>query len=134
MDFVTELESRVCRYREEADHLRNRLAHLDELIAHGAALIEEESRQSQLPLDMEIQTNCPANKLNGSSPESVSSATYKILGQGPAKYSDMIQRITDEYTGLRVKSVGKSLSSALRNGIQKGRIHRLKRGIYALSH
>ena len=137
MDFVAEIESRVCRYREEADHLRTRLAHLDELIAHGAALIDEESRQSQLPFAMEMavesQTSSPAHQLNGSSPESVSSATYEILAQGSAKYSDMVRRITDEYPGVRVKSVAKSLSSTLRNGTHKGRIQRLKRGVYALS-
>ena len=137
MDFMTEIESRVCRYREEADHLRTRLAHLDELIAHGTAIIDEELRQSQLPLAMEIavesQPSTHAHQLNGSSPESVSSATYRILAQGPAKYSDMARRIKDEYPGLRVKSVAKSLSSALRNGTHKGRIHRLERGVYALS-
>ena len=133
MDFVAELESRVSQYREEAAELRRRLAHLDELIAHGAALIDEESHQPQLPLVMENQTSSPAHQLNGSSPESVSSATYKILAQGQAKYSDMIRRIKDEYPGLGVKSVPKSLSSALRTGTRKGRIQRLARGVYALS-
>ena len=137
MDFMAEIENRVCRYREEADHLRTRLAHLDELIAHSTALIDEELRQSQLPLamdmDVEGQTSSPDHQLNGSSPESVSSATYKILAQGQAKYSDLIRRITDEYPGLGVKSVPKSLSSALRNGTHKGRIQRLARGVYALS-
>ena len=133
MDFVAELESRVSRYREEAADLRRRLARLDELIAHGAALIDEESHQSQLPLAVESQTSSPAHQLNGSSPESVSSATYKILAQGPAKYSDMVRRITDEYPGLRVKNVAKSLYSALRNGTHRGRIQRLERGVYALS-
>ena len=134
MDFVAELESRVSQYREEAAELRRRLARLDELIVHGAALIDDESHQPQLPLAMENQTSSPAHQLNGSSPESVSSAMYKILAQGQAKYSDLIQRITDEYPGLGVKSVPKSLSSALRNGTHKGRIQRLARGVYALSH
>ena len=132
MDFVTELETRVSRYREEAAELRRRLARLDELIAHGAALIDEESHQPQLPLAMENQTSSPAHQLNGSSPESVSSATYKILAQGQAKFSDMIRRITDEYPGVRVKNVPKSLSSTLRIGTHRGRIQRLERGVYAL--
>ena len=134
MDFVTELESRVARYREEATSLRNRLAHLDALISHGAALIDEESRQSQLPLAIESRKNNAVNHPNGSVPQSVSQAMYILLVKGPAKYSDMVRHIQVEYPAIQVKNVPKSLSSALRNGKQQGRVQRLKRGVYALNN
>ena len=133
MDFVTELESRVSHYREEAAHLRKRLARLDALIAHGAALIDEESRESQLTLTMESRASDSAHHLNGSSPQSVSDAMYVMLAEGPTKHSDMVRRIPIEHPRVHVKNVSKSIASALRNSIRHGRIQRLKRGVYALS-
>ena len=56
MDFMTEIESRVCRYREEADHLRTRLAHLDELIAHGTAIID--GRVATIPTSLGYGNSC----------------------------------------------------------------------------
>ena len=131
--FTLKLESRVSRYREEAADLRRRLARLEELIAHGAALIDEESHQSQLPLAVENQTSSAVHQLNGGSPQSVSVAVYRMLAEGPTKYSDMVRRIPTEYPRIQVKSVPKSISSTLRNGMKQGRTQRLERGVYALS-
>ena len=133
MDFVTELESRVSRYREEAVDLRKRLARLGELIAHVAALIDEESYQPQLPLAVENQISSAVHQLNGSGPQSVSVAVNRMLAEGPTKYSDMVRRIPTEYPRIQVQSVPKSVSSALMNGIKQGRTQRLERGVYALS-
>ena len=133
MGFVAEIESRSCRYMEEAADLRTRLAHLDELIAHCAALIDEESHQSQLPLAVENQTSSAVHQLMVVAHQSVSVAVYRILEEGPTKLSDMVRRIPTEYPRIQVKSVPKSISSTLRNGTRKGRIQRLERGVYALS-
>ena len=127
MNFLSELENRHTHYKSEADQLRNRLDHLDGLIANVTGLIEEERRQSQLPLLVDVNGQ-NSNDLMGY--QSVSDAMFDIISRGTSKYLDILNLLRTDYPRIQAQHLDKGLSSALSIAVKKGRLRRLRRGVY----
>ena len=130
--FMQELETRLAHFVSEADGLRVRLGHLDGLISHVKALMEEEARSTKTPLQVTLSGNQPASNGHVDASQSVWEAIYSMLQQGQTRYSDMVRRIPQEFPRVQVQFLNKGVSSALNHGIKKDQVRRVRRGIYAL--
>ena len=132
MEFMQELEARLAQFVSEADDLRVRLEHLDGLISHVKALLEEETRSARTPLNVTLSGNQPASNGHVDASQPVSEAIYSMLHQGQTRYSDMVRRIPQEYPRVQVQHLKKGVSSALHHGVKQDRIRRVRRGVYVL--
>ena len=136
MGFMEELESHLAQFTSEADELRSRLEHVNDLISHTQALLQEESRSTGLSSTalqfVTLSGNQPSANGHVSVGQPVSEAIYGMLQQGQTRFSDIVRRIPEEYPRIQVGHLAKGVSSALHHGIKSGRIRRIDRGIYAL--
>lgn len=134
-EFMHELETRRAQYVSEVDSLRVRLEHLDSLISHVTALLDEETHSTQISPTIQsvfLSGNQPASNGHVEASQPVSEAIYTMLQQGQTRYSDMVRRIPQEFPRVQVHFLNKGVSSALNHGIKQDRIRRIRRGIYAL--
>ena len=128
MTFRDELAARIATYTKELEPLKARLIHLESLIAHARALIEEEEQRGQLPLGIENGHNQEEE-----GPQPVSEAVNEVLANGPARYKEINQTIARDFPRVKVAHMEKSVSSALKWGIKKGKYVKLERGLYMLA-
>ena len=135
MTFQDDLVVRIDRYSTEADSLRARLAHVESLLSHAKALLDEEDRSvPQLPLELVIgHHNVDSQALPDVpvKPQPTGEAIDAILAERqPMRFVDIHRRVSSDFPRVQVKNVPRSVYSALRYGVKAGKYIRVKEGVY----
>ncbi|MDA0265054.1 MAG: hypothetical protein O3A93_11595 [Chloroflexi bacterium] len=134
MAFNEELQDRVAQYDAEIRSITLRLQHLQSLISHAKALLEEETRNAQYPLPVPIIEDDTTGQRGSGAGETrtVPDVVREII---PAKGVIRFNTVRDSVRATLFPdrdplTVGKLVAAALSREIERGNIERMGRGLY----